>query len=165
MTKRVLVSLTALLAGTGLARAQGCGDGCDIPTIRLPPVQLLRQEIDLQCKESAPVQLPGVKIFRADVAPPKFTDCPPRPPVKYFRCPPPVVQAFICPPPKVELFRAEASCPPPPITCKQPPITLFRANAECPREVPPVRLPSVTVIAQPQPRCPVEIPCPCAGGK
>jgi hypothetical protein len=162
----MLASLTVLLAGTGLARAQGCADGCcNIPTIKIPPVQLLRKEIEPCHSESAPVRIPGVKYFRADVAPPTCTSCPPQPPVKYFRCPPPVVQAFCCPPPKVELFRAEASCPSPPITFRQPPITLFRAFAECPSEVPPVRLPSVTVIAKPQPLCPIEVPCPCAGGK
>jgi hypothetical protein len=165
MTRRVLVSLTVLLAGTGLAQAQGGGDDCcNIPTMKLPPVQLLRQEFE-PLTESAPVRLPGVKYFRADVAPPKFLDCPPEPPVKFFRCPPPVVTAFVCPPPKVSLLRAEASCPPPPITFRQPPITVFRAYPECPSAVPPVRLPSVTVLAKPQPSCPIEVPCPCAASK
>ena len=157
MTKYVLASLTLLLAGTGLVSAQNC---CDIPTTKIPPIQLLSKEIE-PFNEAAPINIPGVKFFHADVASPKYLDCPPQPPIKFFRCPPPVVKAYVVPPPKVDLFRAEPLPPRPPIVCKQPPITVYRVCPECPREVPPVRLPSVTVLNKPQPPAPVEVPCPC----
>lgn len=169
MTKRVLASLGFLLAGAALAHGQGCGEapcvacGKVLPPVKIPPVATIRAEIE-PLKESPPVALPGVDYFRAAVAPPKFTACPPQPPLKYFRCPPPEVVAFKCPPPAVNYFRAEASCPTPPVVCKQPPITVFRATTECPRPTPPVQCSGVTVLAKPQPGCPVQVPCPCAPG-
>ncbi len=163
MKHAVAGSLTALLAGAGLAFAgEDCAPRCG-PTVPIPNVKFYRQLPPDPPAVASTLPIPAPTFYKAEVQPPRFAAQVPIPNVFFYRCPPPDVTFYVGKAPPVLIYKAEVQCPQvlPPV--KPPQVMLYRAEPKTPQVAPTVPIPNVTFYTtSPVPPGPV-LNCPGPG--
>jgi hypothetical protein len=158
MRIRILGALATLLAGAGLATADGGPYGS--MSIFEARRQRRCEKCASPCEDCCPktYTIPSPTLFRAEVGSPKWVEGKPMPPIQLVRGVPPPVELVPGKPPCLEMVRAT----PPPVELvagMPPPVEMFRRQQGPVKNAPPVHVPSVTLFRVPQPPPPVCAPC------
>lgn len=148
--------LAAIVTAASISAASaGEGDACCPQTLTRPGFSVFHQPPEPEPIWEKPRFLPPLKLFTVEQTPPRCSQMPPPPAVKYFSLEPPPVRFFTMVPPIPKLLRIEEAPPKVVEASPRPPLRLFTIHPTPPEFVPCLNRPPVKILYQPQP-CPAE---------